>query len=214
MKRWLVGLLALAATAAWSQDGLVLLERFVKDTRSGQASFTQTVTAPPRDGQALRVKTSSGRFEFSRPARFRFSYTRPFEQLIVADGQTLWLHDVDLNQVTARKQAEVLGSTPAALFAAASDLQSLLADFDLRADGERDGLSWVQATPKSRDGSVQVVRAGLQMGPRGVVLSVLEIDDGLGQKSVMRFSDVQVNLTLPASTFRFQPPPGADVLRP
>ncbi len=215
MSRWLAGLLALLLSApAWSEDGLVLLERFVKDTRTGQSSFTQSVTAPARDGQPSRVKTSSGRFEFSRPARFRFTYSRPFEQMIVADGQTLWLHDVDLNQVTARKQADVLGSTPAALFASASDLQSLQADFELRDDGQRDGLTWVRATPKSRDGSVQVVRAGLQTSARGVVLSVLEIDDSLGQKSVMRFPDMQVNLTLPTSTFRFQPPPGADVLRP
>ena len=215
MNRWLMGwLMLLLSASAWSQDGMVLLERFVKDTRTGQANFTQTVTAPARDGQPSRIKTSSGRFEFSRPARFRFTYSRPFEQLIVADGQTLWLHDVDLNQVTARKQADVLGSTPAVLFASANDLKSLQADFQLRADGERDGLTWVQATPKSRDGSVQVIRAGLQASPRGVLLSVLEIDDSLGQKSVMRFADMQINLTLPSSTFRFQPPPGADVLRP
>jgi outer membrane lipoprotein carrier protein len=94
---------ALSARAA----GMESLENFVKSARSGRAEFTQVVTAPAREGQAARSKTSSGTFEFSRPNRFRFNYKKPFEQTIVADGQTLWLHDIDLNQVTSRKQAQV-----------------------------------------------------------------------------------------------------------
>ena len=95
--------------------GLDSMDAFVKAARSGRASFTQVVTSPAKEGQAVRSKTSSGSFEFQRPGRFRFSYKKPFEQTIVADGETLWLYDLDLNQVTARKQAQTLGSTPAAL---------------------------------------------------------------------------------------------------
>ena len=108
------------------------LENFVRTAKSGRADFTQVITAPPKDGQAARTKTSSGTFEFQRPNRFRFEYRKPFEQTIVADGQTLWLHDKDLNQVSQRKQAKVLGSTPAALIASSADLESLKRDVDFQ----------------------------------------------------------------------------------
>ena len=101
----------LGASAAWA-GGLDSLDAFVKNVKSGRASFTQTVTAPAKDGQVARPKVSGGSFEFARPNRFKFVYKKPFEQSIVADGQTLWLYDVDLAQVTARKQAAALGSTP------------------------------------------------------------------------------------------------------
>jgi outer membrane lipoprotein carrier protein len=130
-KQWAFALLAAWAAAAGAA-GMDSLEAFVKGAKSGKAEFTQVVTSPSRDGQAARTKTSSGTFEFSRPNRFRFHYKKPFEQTIVADGQTLWLHDVDLNQVTARKQAAVLGTTPAALIAAAPDLGALQKDFALQ----------------------------------------------------------------------------------
>ena len=161
-----VGALTLAmACSVGAQElssGLVSLERFVRDTRSGRASFTQVVTAPARDGQVAKSKTSSGVFEFSRPNRFRFLYQKPFEQSIVADGQTLWLHDVDLNQVTARKLSQVMGGTPAALIAAAPNLQALQADFSLRAMPDKDALQWVQATPKTRDGQLQSISIGFR----------------------------------------------------
>ncbi|MDB5827923.1 MAG: outer rane lipoprotein carrier protein LolA, partial [Variovorax sp.] len=121
------------------------LESFVKTVKSGRAEFTQTVTAPPRDGQPSRAKTSTGTFEFQRPGKFKFDYRKPFAQTIVADGKTLSLFDVDLNQVTQRPQAQALGSTPAALIAAAPDLRALQADFALEGAPERDGLQWVKA---------------------------------------------------------------------
>jgi outer membrane lipoprotein carrier protein len=190
-------------------DGLQALETFVKSARSGRADFTQVVTAPPRDGQQARSKTSSGSFAFQRPSRFRFDYRKPFVQTIVADGQTLWLYDADLNQVTARKQSQVLGSTPAAIVAAAPDLASLRRDFDLKALAEKDGLQWVQATPRSKEGQLTSVKVGF----RGDVLAVLEIHDSFGQDSVMTFEHMQLNVPLPPETFQFKPPQGADVIR-
>ena len=185
------------------------LENFVKTAKSGRAEFSQVVTGPAREGQAARTKTSSGSFEFSRPNRFRFAYKKPFEQTIVADGQTLWLHDVDLNQVTARKQAQVLGSTPAALIAAAPDLGALRKDFNLEEAPERDGLQWVQATPKSKDGQLTSVRVGF----RGADLAAMEILDSFGQRSLMTFSKMELNAAVPASSFEFTPPKGVDVSR-
>ncbi len=213
MKKYIAMMLvAVCAHPAWA-DGLDSLEAFVKTVSSGRAEFTQVVTAPAKDGQAARSKTSTGTFEFSRPNRFRFVYKKPFEQSIVADGQTLWLHDVDLNQITSRKQSSVLGSTPAALIAAAPDLRALQADFTLAAAPDADGLQWVVATPKSKEGQLQSVRVGFRPGEKSSGLAALEITDSFGQRSVLSFSKVEVNPNLPADTFRFTPPKGADVIR-
>ena len=199
-----------ALPAAAQTDGLEALENFLRTTRSGRADFTQTVTAPAREGQAPRSKQSAGSFEFQRPNRFRFTYRKPFPQTIVADGQTLWLHNPDLNQVTARRQAQALGSTPAALIATASDLAALRQEFELAPAPDRDGLQWVQATPRARDGVLRSVRIGF----RGGELAALDIQDSLGQQSALRFGRMEINPALPSETFQFKPPPGADVLRP
>ncbi|MDM0043483.1 outer membrane lipoprotein chaperone LolA [Variovorax dokdonensis] len=202
-------LLALAAAGTAWADGMSSLEGFVKGVRSGRAQFTQTVTPPPKDGQAQRDRVSTGTFEFQRPGRFKFDYKKPFAQTIVADGKTLWLYDADLNQVTQRSQAQALGSTPAALIASAADLKALQSDFNLEAQPERDGLQWVKATPRNKDGQLQFV----QIGFKGESLAALEILDSFGQRSVLKFDQVQVNPTLAEGAFRFQPPAGADVVK-
>lgn len=204
-------MLALATPAR--ATGLDSLETFVRTVSSARADFSQVVTAPARDGQAARTKTSSGTFEFSRPGRFRFIYRKPFDQTIVADGQTLWLFDADLNQVTARKQAQVLGSTPAALIAAAPDLRALQAEFSLQSAPDKDGLEWVLATPKSRDGQLQSVRVGFRSANKAVNLAALEILDNFGQRSLLTFTHVEINPALPADTFVFKPPAGSDLIR-
>lgn len=201
-KRWLVAtVLALGLQTAWA-DAVDTLRQFSREVKTGKASFTQTVTSP--DG--ARKKTSSGSFEFSRPNRFRFAYDKPFEQLIVSDGNKVWLHDIDLNQVTVRAMDQAIGGTPAALLAGGA----LDKDFDLVAQPAKDGLDWVLATPKARDGSV----ASLRVGFRGPVLAALEIVDAFGQRSALQFSGVQQGLALPVERFRFTPPPGADVVGP
>ncbi len=209
-KLLLVCSLSLASMGTWA-DGLQDLEKFLRDVSSGKAGFTQVVTSPKRATETVaRSKTSTGTFEFLRPNRFRFEYTKPFEQTIVADGQTLWLHDVDLNQVTARGQKEVLGSTPAALIAAGTDLKGLSDAFDLKPGAARDGLEWLEAKPKDRNGQLQMVRVGFKQGQ----LSVLDIEDSLGQRSVLTFNGWQPNAPLKAADFRFEPPAGASVMRP
>ncbi len=211
IKTFLTGATLVLASTVSHADGLKDLETFLREVGSAQAGFTQVVTSPKRAGETVaRSKTSSGRFEFLRPNRFRFEYTKPFPQTIVADGQTLWLYDVDLNQVTARKQQEVLGSTPAALIAAGTDLKALSAVFDLKAAPAQDGLEWLEARPKAKDGQLQSVRVGF----RGGQLAVLEIADSLGQRSVLTFTQWQDNAPLRAEQFRFTPPAGADVIRP
>ena len=205
-----LGFMALPAQA----DSVDLLAQFMKQARSGRADFTQVVTSPSRPGQTPRAKTSSGRFEFQRPGKFRFDYRKPFVQTLVADGQTLWLHDVDLNQVTARQQSQALGSTPAALLTGASDLQVLKNDFQFTPEPDRDGLQWVRATPQSPDGQIRSVMVGLRAAPNGPELAVLDVQDSLGQRSLLTFTAFELNPVLPASTFVFKAPAGVDVIRP
>lgn len=215
---WAPGLflvLSLVCGAARA-DGLEALDSFLKTARSARAAFTQTVTSPPRaqaeSSQAARTRVSKGQFAFQRPGRFRFVYEPPLAQTIVADGKTLWLYDEDLDQVTARAQAGALGSTPAALIAAAGDVNTLRTEYELANESPEGGLLWVRATPRNREGQVQAVRIGLREG-RQIELAALDILDSFGQRSVLRFERMEINPTLPDSTFRFTPPAGADVIR-
>ena len=199
MKPLLFSALLLVAGAAQA-DAVDALKEFVRDAKTGQASFTQTVTAP--DG--VKKKTSSGSFEFARPNRFRFAYTKPFEQLIVADGNKVWIFDTDLNQVSSRKLTQALGATPAALLAGAS----LEQDFELKALPDRDGLAWAEALPRAKDGAFQSLRIGF----RGKELAAIEINDSFGQKSLLQFSALATNVPVAPERFRFVVPTGADVI--
>lgn len=188
------------AVAAEAPDAVAALRGFVRDAKSGRGDFTQTVTSA--DGS--RQRTSSGTFEFQRPNRFRFTYQRPFEQTIVADGQKVWTYDPDLNQATSRRLTQALGATPAALLAGGS----LDEPFTLAPQPARDGLAWALATPRDRDSPFQSLRVGF----RGGELAVVEVVDGFGQRSVLRFSGFQTNVPVPDGRFRFTPPAGADVI--
>ena len=199
MRRWMA-LLALAAFGSARADAVDTLREFVSEVKSGRAAFTQTVTSS--DG--ARKKTSSGQFEFQRPNRFRFAYTKPFEQVIVADGQKVWIYDADLNQASSRKLASAIGSTPAALLAGAS----LDNEFNLKPDVSADGLDWALATPKARDGPFQTMRVGF----RGKTLAAVEISDSFGQRSSLVFRDFAANAKLADERFKFVPPKGADVI--
>lgn len=200
LKRLAAGLLVATSAFAARADAVDTLKDFVRDVKSGRAPFTQVVSSP--DG--AKKKTSSGSFEFLRPNRFRFAYTKPFEQLIVADGQKVWIYDADLNQVSTRKLSNALGATPAALLAGGS----LEKDFDLASMPPKEGLDWVQATPKVKDGPFQSVHIGF----RGKDLAAVEIVDSFGQRSLLQFSQFAANLPLAPENFRFTVPVGADVI--
>ncbi len=204
---------ALATTLAQAQ-ATQWLDQYLRTVHSGRAQFSQTVTSPARAGQAPRVKTSSGTFEFQRPGKFRFVYQRPYEQWLIADGKTLWLYDLDLQQVTARPQTQALGTSPAALLTSSQGVDGLQKDFALEEVPDAEGLSWVQATPRSADAPLASVRAGLRRTEAGVDLVRLDVLDRLGQRSVLTFSAAVNNIELPASLFVFRPPAGADVIRP
>jgi outer membrane lipoprotein carrier protein len=195
----LVALMCLVCGAARA-DAVDTLREFARDVKTGRAEFTQTVTSP--DG--AKKKNSSGSFEFARPNRFRFAYRKPFEQLIVSDGRKVWLHDVDLNQVSVRAYDQALAATPAALLSGVG----LERDFELSAQPARDGLEWVRAVPRSREGNID----SLQIGFRGRTLAALEVVDAFGQRSLLQFAEVAANVAIGDATFQFVPPKGADVI--
>jgi outer membrane lipoprotein carrier protein len=181
-------------------DAVDTLRHFIQEVKTGRAQFTQTVTSP--DG--VKKKTSSGNFEFSRPNRFKFNYTKPFDQLIVGDGQKVWIFDADLNQASSRKFSAALGATPAALLAGGT----LDQDFSLTALPNKNGLSWVQANPKQGDGTFK----SLQIGFRGKELAAVEILDAFNQRSVLQFSQFTADITFAADAFQYTPPAGVDVI--
>ena len=179
------------------------LERFqsyVRTTQSARGDFEQKVY----DKNNKLVQDSRGSFVLLRPNRFRWSYVKP-QQVIVSDGERVWIHDADLNQVTVRRIARVLGSTPAALLAGASDIQNA---FDMKELGEKDGLEWLEAKPREKEAGFESMRLGLSTG--GV--EAMELVDHFGQTTRLRFSNVVRNPQIEPGTFRFSPPRGADVL--
>lgn len=199
MKKLLLSLALLIGSAAHA-DAVDALRDFARDVKSGKASFTQTVTSP--DGK--RKKVSSGSFEFQRPNQFRFAYAKPFEQVIVADGQKVWIYDADLNQASSRKLADALGATPAALLAGTH----LERDFTLKTQPSEGSIDWVQATPKQAESTIQ----SLKLGFKAKELAAMEIVDGFGQRSRLDFSAVQANVPVAAERFQFKLPAGADLI--
>ena len=174
------------------------LRDFVRTVKSGQSTFTQTVTGP--NG---KQKVSTGSFAFARPNRFRFVYEKPYAQTVVGDGTKVWIFDPDLNQVSSRKLGEALANTPAALIVS-NDIDKV---FTLADQPSKDGLDWVVATPKQAEGTVRSLRVGF----KGHALARLEINDSFGQKSLIVFNAFEPNAKLPPDTFVFVPPAGADV---
>ena len=195
-------LMTLVAGAAHA-DAVDSLREFTRDAKTGRATFTQVVTSADN----AKKKTSSGSFDFARPNRFRFAYAKPYEQLIVGDGESVWLYDVDLQQVTVRAMDQALGATPAALLAGAN----VEKDFELKAQPSAQGLDWVQATPrvKGEAASFQSLRVGF----KGKALSAIELVDNFGQRSLLTFGEVATNVAPAADTFRFTPPKGVEVLK-
>lgn len=186
-------------------DGLATLDQHLKTMRSGTASFTQTVSNTNKPGAA---KTSHGQFAFNRPQQFRFDYTKPFVQTIVADGKTLWMYDADLNQVTQRPQASALNASPAALVAASNSVAALQKQFQLENAPAKDKLEWVKAVPRQADTQIKDVMIGFDNGQ----LRRLEIIDSFGQRSVMEFGPFSASTA--KNSFHFTPPAGADIVKP
>jgi outer membrane lipoprotein carrier protein len=174
---------------------------FLRTTQSARATFEQKVF----DRNRKLVQESSGSFVFLRPGRFRWVYSKPAEQLIVGDGERVWIYDRDLNQVTVRKLSAALGSTPAALLAGSSEVEK---SFEFSDAGERDGLEWLEAKPREREAGFERIRMGFGTGG----IQAMELTDHFGQTTLLRFSGLVRNPKVDPAEFRFEAPKGADVL--
>jgi outer membrane lipoprotein carrier protein len=196
-----VVLLAVLPRAARASAAIDQLRAFLKDTGSARGEFTQRVTS--RAQSAGQV--SSGSFVFQRPGRFRWVYQKPYEQVIVADGERMFLYDKDLNQVTVRKLAGAIPASPASILFGAGQFDK---DFSLRDGGSRDGLDWVSATPRAGDTPFEKIDIGMGSGVPAAML----LTDSFGQTTLLRFTKFERNAAVDPQTFRFTPPPGADVM--
>ena len=190
----------LIAFPAWAAS-LERYQEFLNGIQSARAAFDQKVL----DRNGKLVQETRGNFVFQRTVRFRWVSDKPADQVIVGDGQRVWIYDRQLNQVTVRKLTAALGSTPAALLAGSKEIQSAFALSDA---GEKDGLEWMDARPRERDAGFERVRMGF--GREG--LQAMELTDNFGQTTFLRFSKLERNPKVNPSEFRFDPPKGADVL--
>ena len=182
-------------------NGLDDFLAFNAATKTATARFEQQVF----DRAGKVVERATGTFAFARPGKFRWTYEKPHQQVLVGDGTRLWIHDPDLNQVAVKRIDQAISSTPAALLAGRDDITKL---FTLRDGGSADGLNWVEAAPKAQDTGFDKVRLGLL----GRTLAAMELHDQLGGRTLLRFSDLKANANVPPATFRFTAPKGADVI--
>ena len=194
-------LIALCTSLPAFADAQTRLATFVSQTKGLKAHFSQTVF----DRNGRKTQESSGILFFSRPGKFRWVYQKPYAQLLVGDGKRLWIYDEDLDQVTMRKLDIAIGDSPAALLAGENDIEKR---FLLKEVGSRDGLDWVEAAPKSKEGSFEMVRLGF----KGDALQAMELKDNFGQTTLLHFSNLERNPAMGSSLFRFTPPKGADVI--
>jgi outer membrane lipoprotein carrier protein len=198
--------LALALTLwGWVAAGVradgVTLRTFLAEVKTLETAFEQVV----QDEKGRRLEDSFGRFYLARPGRFRWSYTIPYVQEIVSDGEKVWIYDSELAQVTVRSAREALANAPGLLL---SSDQPLDREFAIKDLGARDGLDWVGLTPKATEALFGEIRVGF----RGRELAAMELVDGFGQRTTLRFKGTVRNPRIDATVFRFVPPPGVDVI--
>lgn len=205
----LAGILAAAAFAVpglASASALDQFKSFVSSTKAAKGEFTQrqvkTADGSPKNGG----NTSTGTFLFARPGKFIWTYQKPYEQLLQADGEKLYIYDKDLNQVTIKQLGNALGSSPAAILFGSNDLEK---NFTLKDVGSRDGLEWLEATPKTKDTTFDRIFIGLKDG----VPLAMELRDSFGQVSLLSFKKFEKNPPMSTGQFRFVVPKGADVFQ-
>lgn len=192
---------AIAVAGPAAAGSLERFQSFIRTTQSARGEFEQKVY----DRNKKLVQDSKGNFAFQRPGKFRWVFSKPYSQLIVGDGQRVWVYDADLNQVTVRKLTSALGATPAALIAGNVDIEQ---SFDFTDTGEAGGLQWLDAKPREKDAGFERIRMGF--GLAGI--DAMELVDQFGQTTLLKFTNLQRNPGLEAGLFRFTPPKGADLL--
>ena len=186
-------------------SALEQFKAFVAGTKSARGGFNQRMVK--EESGKLRVSsTANGVFLFARPGKFIWTYQKPYEQILQADGEKLFIYDKDLNQVTIKTLGNAIGTSPAAILFGSNDLEK---NFTLSEGGLREGIEWLQAIPKAKDTSFEKIGIGLKDG----VPVAMELRDSFGQISLLSFTKFEKNPSLPANQFHFTLPKGADVLQ-
>lgn len=203
MKRLcLIAFLSLLSLPLHAADsGAARMQQFLRDVKSLKADFSQVVL----DANGKQVKRSTGTLAIRRPDHFRWDYAKPDAETIVADGKKLWLYDVELQQVTVKPLDKTLATSPAVLLSGSNDVDK---NFTVTDQGEKDGLAWVELTPKVQDSDFDSVRLGF----KGEDVAVMELKDNLGNTTRISFDRIQRNPAVDDAVFRFTPPAGADVI--
>jgi outer membrane lipoprotein carrier protein len=195
---------AAASAAAPAPKGAARqqFDAFSRNLAGLQGSFDQRVYDP----NGRQSEQSSGTVKLSAPRQFRWEYLKPSPQLIVADGDQVWLYDPDLEQVTVRKQSLEEQQSPLAVLIDPTELERR---YKVAEAGAAGGLSWLSLAPKAGE-DAPFKKARLGFGAAG--LARMELFDALGQRTVIAFSPWQRNPRFAANTFRFVPPKGTDVV--
>ncbi|MFZ6753330.1 outer membrane lipoprotein chaperone LolA [Undibacterium sp. Dicai25W] len=181
---------------------------FVSNSKSAKGDFIQQQVKVV-DGKPKVIKTSNGIFVFARPGKFIWTYQKPYEQVLQADGDKLFIYDKDLNQVTVKELGNALGSSPAAILFAGAGTADLEKNFILKDVADKQGLEWLEATPKTKDSQFEHIGIGMKDG----VPYALELRDSFGQASLITLKNLEKNPALKADQFKFVVPAGADVFR-
>ncbi|HEV3425064.1 MAG TPA: outer membrane lipoprotein chaperone LolA [Paraburkholderia sp.] len=212
-----IGSVAIGASLLVAQQafasGTEQLKAFVAQVHSARGDFVQQEVRAPSKAQSAsdaaqvmpKNVTSSGTFVFARPGKFIWSYLKPYEQVLQADGDKLYVYDKDLNQVTVRALGGALGASPAAILFGSNDLDK---NFTLHDAGVKAGIDWLELIPKAKDTQFQRVGIGFRDGN----LEAMELHDVFGNVTLLTFSNIQKNPPLPADAFKFTVPKGADVI--
>ncbi|RPD84657.1 outer membrane lipoprotein carrier protein LolA [Neisseria weixii] len=197
--KWIAAVGMSAAIGLAQADGVDALKKFNSDSDGISGNFSQTVKSKKK------TQTTHGTFQILRPGLFKWEYTKPYKQTIVGDGNTIWLYDVDLAQVTKSSQNQAIGDSPAAIL---SNKTALDSSYTLKEDGSAGGIDYVLATPKKNNAGYQYIRIGF----KGDILAAMQLKDSFGNQTTINFSGLNTKPNLSRNAFKFTPPKGVDVL--
>ena len=187
--------------SAWS-GGLDDLKHFYSETQTFSADFSQDVF----DDNSKLLESSSGSFMIARPGRFRWHYVSPSEQLIIGDGQQVWIYDVELEQATQRKSVNAVAGTPAMLLSGTGDLEE---DFELQELDSVKGVDWVKMVPRQTDAGFIEIAVGFSGGRIAMII----LRDSFGHTTRITLRNMSETIEIKEDTFTFSPPEGVDVIR-
>jgi outer membrane lipoprotein carrier protein len=200
-----VCLFALAAGASAGTDSTSILrgvEQRYNRARTLQVHFEQTYQAPQR-----APKTESGELSLRKPGRMHWRYSQPPGKLFIGDGKFVYLYTPANNRVERSKMKESDDMR--------APLAFLLGDLDFARDFKRftfrpaDGGTWVAAEPASA--KAPFTKVEFLVSPSFEIRHLIVAEDD-GSTMDFRFDQEKLNPALADSLFRFQPPPGAQVV--